>query len=409
MGTVTGATYLDDQGRSCPRDLPPGTWIVPESGFVELSYAYGPSLFPPPSTAADGMWRYRDLLPLDAGPIRFPLPVGGTPLLTLPGLRSHSGLRHLRVKAETRSPSGSNKDRGTALVLEHAMRAGVHTVTAASTGNVAVSLAVGAAASGIRAVIFVPANVSPGKLRLMLATGATVLKVTRGYDEAFRLSRLAARHLGWADRNTGSNPLTVEAKKTVAFEIWEQLGRRVPDVIVIPVGDGTTLTAIWKGFREIDACLHLPHFPRLIGVQAEGCHPLECAFWGRDDDGRHETIAEGIRVTRPVNGMTALRDIRASGGAVVSVSDQSILEAIQVLSSRAGILSEPAAAAAYAALPICLERGLMSSDEHVVTLATGSGMKTPEYLGSVGEVMTIDQDPDTALRLLADRETRISI
>ena len=163
----------------------------------------------------------------------------------------NTGVADLWLKDETRSPTGSNKDRATALVLEDAMRRDITTVTAASTGNVAVSLAVGAAAAGIKAVIFVPAAVKEGKLRLMLLAGATVFRVKEGYEAAFELSRAAARAFGWLDRNTGTNPWTVEAKKTVAFEIWEQLDRACTGCRGVPVGDGTTLSAIAKGFREL--------------------------------------------------------------------------------------------------------------------------------------------------------------
>jgi threonine synthase len=147
------------------------------------------------------------------------------------------------IKDETRSPSASNKDRATALVIEDGLRRGVGTITTASTGNAAVSTAFGAAAAGIRAVIFVSSDCQPEKLALMAQAGAWVFQVREGYAAAVDLSRAAARTFGWLDRNTGVNPFTIEAKKTVAFEVWEQLGRRIPDVMIVPVGDGPTLVA----------------------------------------------------------------------------------------------------------------------------------------------------------------------
>src|SRR5581483_10638565 len=254
--------------------------------------------------AEQGMWRYRDALPLDPGPIRYPLDVGGTPLTAPPALRSALGLPHLYLKDETRSPSGSNKDRATAIVLELAMRSGARVVTAASIGNVAVSLAVGAAAAGLRAVIFVPSEVDEGKLRLMLAADATVFRVRDGYEAAFSLSQRAAAELGWIDRNTGVNPATVAAKMTVALEVFDQLEGRMPDAVMAPVGDGVTLVALAHGFRRLVELGRCDRVPRLIGVQAEGAQPAVRAFatgaWA--EPAPAETVADGIRVAAPVFG-----------------------------------------------------------------------------------------------------------
>lgn len=396
MGTPIGATVVTEEG------IRPVSNVAAEldhpSGLVELEYAYSSHLVPALLTGPHGMWRWRDLLPLDDGPIHYPLPVGGTPLLELPGIRRLTGLPALYLKTETRSPTGSNKDRATALVLEYALRKNVTTVTAASTGNVAVSLSIGAAASGKRAVIFVPADVHEGKLRLMRACGATVFRVKGGYKDAFKLSRACARAYGWLDRNTGANPVTLEAKKTVALEVWEQMGRESPDVVVVPVGDGTTLSAIAKGFRELIACGVSSRAPRLLGVQADGCQPLKRIWAGEEPLEAVGTIADGINVSHPINGITAVRDVRASGGAFVTVSDEQIRAAIRTLSQRGGVLAEPAAAAGFAALEPALRAGYLKPDERIVVLITGSGMKTLHYLepgGSEylveGEVREVEQ------------------
>jgi threonine synthase len=404
MGTVVSANRIGDDGVSLqPADLP-AMLNDPNTGLIELAYAYGPHLLPAETPSNDGLWRYRDLLPIDPGPIRYPLAVGGTPLVGPPRLRHDSGLADLWLKDETRSPTGSNKDRATALVLEGAMRGGISTVTAASTGNVAVSLAVGAAAAGIEAVIFVPAQVHEGKLRLMLLAGATVFRVEEGYEAAFELSRAAARAFGWLDRNTGTNPWTVEAKKTVAFEIWEGLGRTLPDVVVVPVGDGTTLSAMAKGFRELMACGATDRMPRILGVQAEGCQPLKRAWEGLEAlPLPAETIADGIAVVEGINAVTALRDVRGSGGAFAVVSDRQILDAIQTLGSRAGIIAEPAAAAGYAVLDGALRTGLVRPSERVVVLITGTGLKTPQYLTPCSSAVSIRSDLDQVANALEQR------
>ncbi len=379
MGTVVAASLIDRVGEEHSFPDLAAALLGRDDGLIELHYAYAPDLIPE-TESGEGMWRWRALLPLADEPITYPLTVGGTPLLASPGLRAVSGLPHLWLKDETRSPTGSNKDRATALVLEWALRHGMRTVTAASTGNVAVSLAVGAAAAAMRALIFVPATVNPDKLRLMLLAGATVFAVEEGYEAAFRLSRQAARVYGWCDRNTGVNPLTLEAKKTVAFEIWEQLERTVPDAVMAPVGDGATLSAMFKGFAELVACGVAERVPRIIGVQAEGCQPLKRAWEGRPPQLDRGTIADGIAVTTPSNAATAVRDVRHTGGGFVAVSDDAILNAIRTLAAHSGILAEPAAAASYAGLKPALETGLIERGERVVVHITGSGLKTPRYL-----------------------------
>jgi threonine synthase len=388
MGSVTGASVVRGLGFT---EVLPG-WPLADrpEGQVELRYDYAPGLVPE-GPMEGGMWRYRALLPLDDGPVRYPLAVGGTPLVASPGLRRASGLARLYLKDETRGPSGSNKDRATALVLEQALRTGVGTVSCASTGNVAASLALGAAAAGLRAVVFVPADVDAAKLRLMRAAGARVLLVAEGYEAAFRLSIAAARRFGWLDRNTGVNPVTLEGKKTVAFEIWEQLGRRAPDAVLAPVGDGPTLSALAKGFRELVLCGVLRRMPRIIGVQAEGCQPLKRAFERGEalEPVVPRTIADGIAVGDPVSAPAVLRDVRETGGAFVAVADEELEGAISTLARSGGLVAEPAGAAAFAGLAEARRRDLLDPDECVVALVTGSGLKTPQFLRASSPVQTV--------------------
>lgn len=382
MGRVTAATVLRENGTVERYDDVDQALSTGAEGRVELQYAFGPQLIPSTHLSEDGMWRYRDLLPVGGEGVLYPLAVGGTPLVSPLRLREALGVPNLWLKDETRTPTGSNKDRATALVLDHAMRDEIRAVSCASTGNVAVSLAVGAAAAGMKATIFVPAEVSEAKLRLMLLAGATVLKVREGYEAAFELSREAARAFGWYDRNTGVNPFTLEAKKTVAFEIWEQLGRRVPDAVLVPVGDGPTLSAMAKGFRELRACGVSDRLPRMVAVQAEGCQPLKKA-WDTGEPVRSmqpETIADGIAVGAPVSAALVLRDVRESGGGFVAVSDEAMLAAIRTLAAAGGILAEPAGAAGLAGLQSALAAGLVGRDETIVAHVTGTGLKGHQYL-----------------------------
>ncbi|HEX6989958.1 MAG TPA: pyridoxal-phosphate dependent enzyme, partial [Bacillota bacterium] len=334
--------------------------------------------------AAEGMWRWLSRLPVKP-PITYPLPVGGTPLIAPPGLRGDLGL-DLWLKDETRGPTASNKDRATALVLQQALAQGMETVSCASTGNVAVSLSVGAAAAGLRAVIFVPPAIDGHKLALMRLAGATVVKVREGYAAAFELSRRAAEAFGWCDRNTGINPLTVEAKKTVAFEVWEQLGCTMPDVVVAPVGDGVTLAALGRGFGELVAGSGPgSRVPRLIGVQAAGADPVRRAWAAGADQIEPvdaDTIADGIAVGAPIFGAQALAAVRRSGGGFVAVSDDDLLAAMRRLASRAGLLAEPAGAAALAGVAPALAEGLIEPGERVVALVTGSALKSPSFVAA---------------------------
>ncbi|MCW2695354.1 MAG: Pyridoxal-5-phosphate-dependent protein beta subunit [Modestobacter sp.] len=377
MGTVTGS--------------------VDRAGAEWLQYAYGPALFPPEATGSATLWRYRDLLPVPDGPVRYPVPVGGTPLLAVPALRSALAAPRLWVKDETRNPTASNKDRATAVVIEDGLRRGIGTITTASTGNAAVATAFGAAAAGLRAVIFVSTGCRPGKTALMTQAGAWVFQVHAGYAAAVELSRAAAREFGWLDRNTGANPLTVEAKKTVAFEVWEQLGRRLPDLLVVPVGDGPTLVALDKGFAELEHCGLTERRPRLIGVQSAHCQPLVREWAGQpatpDQLDPSGTAADGIAVLRPATGPAVLEAVRRGGGGMVAVSEDGLRHAALALARRAGVSAEPAGAATLAGWQAAVDQGLADRSECAVLLVTGreKAAGTPVDPSRVAVVETLDQ------------------
>lgn len=370
-------------------------------GDTTFEYPYHPGLIP----AAGGplsMWRYQTLLPRPEVPVRYPLAVGGTPLRVAPA-RLRVASAPLWLKDETVGPSASNKDRATALVIDAALAAGADTVTTSSTGNAAISTAVGAAAAGLRAVIFVPATCHPGKVEAMCRAGALVFKVVEGYRAAFDLSRAAAARFGWADRNTGVNPVTIEAKKTVAFEIWEQLDRRAPDVVVVPVGDGATLVGMAKGFRELRTCGVIDGLPRLIGVQSDRCAPLAAAWRGEASAPARpeETVADGIAVAEPSVGDWALEEVHTANGSFVTVSDEHMLEAVDLLDS-AGVAAEPAGAAALAGYRRAATTGLVTANERVVALVTGAGLSLEAGPGSpAGRQWTISADLDTVRHVMA--------
>lgn len=308
-----------------------------------------------------------------------PLRVGGTPLLPVPGLRRLLAMPHLWVKDDTRNPSGSTKDRASLLVVAKAVEYGFGTVATASTGNAASALAAVAAAAGVRAVVFVPASAPPAKLVQMASYGARVVPVDGTYDQAFELSLAACERFAWYNRNTAYNPFTIEGKKTAAIEIAADLAPDGPQVVIVPAGDGVIVAGIAKGFADLVRCRLLKRAPRLIVVQPEGSPALARAL--RDGSpsvtpvADPASVADSLVVATPRNAVMALARVRASRGAGVLASDRAILDAVATLARTTGVFAEPAAAASLAGLLSALDEGLVTRDERVVLLVTGTGLK----------------------------------
>jgi threonine synthase len=351
------------------------------------------------------MWRYRPLLPVDPDADVPPLRVGWTPLYPAPRLAADLGLRHVWVKDEGVQPTGSLKDRASAVAVTKARERGAQVVTTASTGNAAAALAGVAASVGQPAVIFVPATAPEAKVAQLLAYGATVLLVEGSYDDAFDLCLRAGERFGWYVRNTGYNPYMSEGKKTAAFEVVEQLGWEAPDAVVVGVGDGCIIGGLHKGFRDLLALGWIGRMPRLLGAQAAGSDFLWQA-WERGEDVltkppvAAETLADSINVGLPRDRLKAMRAVRDSGGAFVRVRDEAILAAIPALGRGCGVFVEPAAAAAYAGLVAAVEQGLVGGDDRVVVLATGSGLKDVPAARRATEVAGV-----TAVRVAPDLDS----
>jgi threonine synthase len=375
-----------------------------DEGILDVTYDYDRirRTFPPERLAADGtrsMWRYLDLLPVDRGMVRSLTAgtvlesVGWTPLYPAPRLAQPLGLRRVWVKDDGRQPTASFKDRASAIAVVKARELGYEVITTASTGNAAAALSGLCAAVQQPNVIFVPKTAPEAKVAQLLVYGSTVLLVDGTYDQAFELCLEAARAFGWYNRNTAYNPYMSEGKKTAVYEICEQLALldpqstegssppfRTPDVITIPVGDGCIIGAIHKGLRDLLALGWIDRLPRLIGVQAAGSAPLVDA-WERGLEGwemepvEAHSVADSIVAGLPRDRIKALRAARETGGAYVRVEDEAILDAIPALARGCGVFAEPAAAAAYAGLVEAIEQGYVDSDEEVVVLVTGSGLK----------------------------------
>jgi threonine synthase len=334
------------------------------------------------------MWRYRSVLPT-AQEFAPHLHTGGSPLYKL----KHAGRGRVFIKDDSRNPSGSLKDRASALAVALAAGMGVKTIAAASTGNAAAALACMSAGSGIRCVIFAPTSASREKLAQIRAYGAQVIEVEGGYDEAFAACHAACKENGWYNRSTGINSYMSEGKKTVAFEICEQMQWRVPDRVFVPVGNGCIVGAVYKGFHELMLMGCTDRMPKIMGVQAMGSDFMYRAW--KSGTGPHatkalpaSTSASSISVALPRDRIKALRAIDASGGEFINVTDGQIFEAVVELARSGGVFAEPGAAAAFAGVR---KWGALNDDETAVVLITGSGLKDISGLLNSGVLAQAEQ------------------
>ena len=341
------------------------------------------------------MWRYRELLPVEADTPAPPLRVGWSPLYETPRLAEKLGIAKLWVKDDGLNPTASLKDRASSMAVAKAYEAGAKIIACSSTGNAASSLAGNAAAAGMQTYIFVPSRAPKGKVAQLMTFGATVISVEGSYEETFELSKAAIEKWGWYNRNAAINPYLSEGKKTVSLEIAEQLGWKMPDYLAISVGDGCTIAGVWKGFRDLYEIGFIDKLPRLISAQAEGCHPLNRAIeenkpWRPMEE---NTLADSIAVGVPRNADKALMAIRESNGLVVNVTDEEIMAASMLLGTRCGVFGEPAGVTGTAGLKKLCEQGKLPKDASVVSVVTGNGLKdVANAIRFCGEPITIPSD-----------------
>jgi len=337
------------------------------------------------------MRRWLEFLPIEAPALidRVTLGESATPLLELPALGRAVGLKRLYVKNDAVMPTGSLKDRSMPLAVLKALEFGQETVCIVSSGNAAASLAAYSARAGIRAVVFVTTSAPAAKLVQTVIHGARVLVIDGDYSEVDGLFRRAREEFGWCDCNGLVNPFRLEGKRLYAHEICEQLGWRVPDVIVTPVASGNGVIAIEKGFRELRAMGWIETIPRLVAVQPAPAAPIVAAFRANSAEvGRVRpapTIAGAIAVSAPgAGGTKALQALRAMNGVAVAVTDEETLAAQRLLAATAGIFGEPGGVVSVAAAQKLARDGTVRSEESVVCLVTGHGLKSiPEIMPSV--------------------------
>ena len=374
----------------CGKEYAPDAieYICPDhgnEGIVDVCYDYDliKTRISKKSLAASNdysIWRYKPLLPVLPDAEVPPLSIGWTPLYKAPRLAETLQLKHLWVKDDGRLPTGSFKDRASAVAVVKAQEKRAEIITTASTGNAAAALSGICASVGQPNVIFVPESAPPAKIAQLLVYNSTVMLIKGSYDEAFELCLEAAAEYGWYNRNTGYNPYMTEGKKTAAYEICEQLDWNAPDAIFVSVGDGCIIGGLHKGFKDLLALGWIDHMPRLIGVQAQGSNYMFEA-WKNNEDILTKapvsgiTVADSISAGLPRDRIKALAAVNETNGAYVCVSDDDILNAIPALARGVGVFAEPAGAAAYAGLVKAVADGLVQADERIVVLNTGNGLK----------------------------------
>lgn len=382
MSTTADHGFLicRDSGERYPLDAP--IWRSPATGgLLDLHW---PAAFPideirrrPPT-----LWRYREALPVpdDADIVSLGEPI--TPLLphTLPTARG--GERSLLLKLDSLHASGSYKDRGSAVLISHCKRLRLPRVVEDSSGNAGASIAMYCARAGIPCDIYVPQSASPGKLVQVRAAGANLVRVPGSREDTARAAWDAAREIYYASHCW--NPFFFHGTKTFAYEVCEQLGWKPPGSVIIPTGNGTLLIGAWIGFRDLLDAGVIDRIPRLIAVQTEACAPLARAW--RTEAGETPaptpTIAEGIAIAQPIRSAQCLEAVRASGGTIVTVSEQQITAALGA-ATRAGLFIEPTSATALAA---AAQLGHDIAPEPVVVAITGHGLKAP---GTIADALGV--------------------
>jgi threonine synthase len=326
------------------------------------------------------MWRYKPVMPVTPDAEVPPLTVGCTPMYDAKPLAADLGIARVWVKDEGRQPTASLKDRASAMAVVKAREVGAEVVTTASTGNAAAALSGISASIGQKNVIFVPKSAPEAKIAQLLTYGSTVALVNGNYGDAFELCMLAAAEYGWYNRNTGYNPYMTEGKKTAGWEILEDLEWNPPDAIFVSVGDGSIIGGVHKAMKDALALGWIQKSPRIYGIQSAGSDYMVQAFESGEDvltkaPISADTIADSISADLPRDRIKAMRAVTETDGAYVRVSDDEILAAMPLLARGSGVFAEPAGATAYAGLITAVATGLVRSDEEIVVLSTGSGLK----------------------------------
>ncbi len=385
MGFVKGLKC-----RECTREYPIEPIYVCEFCFGPLEVVYDYDGIKKVLTKKkiesrpQNLWRYKELLPIDKEPTSG-LYSGFTPLVKADKLARHLGLKELYVKDDTVThPTLSFKDRVVAIALSKAREFGFDTVACASTGNLAHSVSAHGAAGGFKRYIFIPATLERSKIIASLAYEPNLIAVDGNYDDVNRLCSEVANKYNWAFVNINIRPFYAEGSKTQGYEIVEQLGWRVPDVVVVPCASGSLMTKIWKSFKEMKQLGLIEEIhTKIFAAQATGCSPIVKAIKDGVDvikPVKPDTIAKSLAIGNPADGFYATQIIKESGGFGADVSDDEIVEAIKLLAATEGIFSETAGGVTLASAIKLIDSGRIAKDDVTVLSITGNGLKTKEAI-----------------------------
>jgi threonine synthase len=381
--------------RECGREYPLSATHVCEFDFGPLEVVYDYDRIKKSMTREalqsrpKSMWRYRELLPIEDKPT-VGQQVGFTPLVKADRLARRLGIRELWIKNDTVNyPSLSFKDRVVSVALSRARELGFDTVACASTGNLANSVAANAASAGLKAYVFIPSDLEQGKILNSLIYGANVVGIKGHYDEVNRLCAEIAGKFGWAFVNVNMRPYYAEGSKSLAYEITEQLGWRIPQHTVVPMASGSLLTKIYKGYQElIKLGLADEAETHVHGAQATGCSPISTAQKAGLDffkPVKPNTIAKSLAIGTPADGFYALKTMKETTGAAEDVTDDEIREAIRLLAETEGIFTETAGGVTVGVAKKLIASGKIPHNDSAVLCITGNGLKTLDAVnGHVG-------------------------
>lgn len=346
------------------------------------------------------MWRYKEFLPVVDESKIVSIGEGGTPLIRSEKLAEELGLKFLYLKLDCCNPTGSFKDRGASAAISRALELGVKTIVGYSTGNAGVAQAAYAARAGLESVIFVHKTASLGKLVQAMLHGSLVVRVDGTFEDAANLAKQCSKEFGWMFNGGVVNPARHHGKKTIAYEICEQLSWNVPDMYIQSVGVGTASIGAYKGFKEFYDLGWINEIPRIVCVQAEGCAPMVDAFKNNREEvvpvKDPKTVASAIAVGNPAGWPLLRKAVLETNGIVDSVSDDEILKAEKLLAKLEGIFAEPAAAAPIALLKNLRENGEIDKDTRVVCMISGHGLKAlktaTELVGEIPQISPVFEE-----------------
>ena len=391
--TTCSARYEQDEVvYLCPKCEQDNSPDLPPRGVLKTLYHYGKIKH---LAKQDRLFdklkekEFRELLPINSERSLSWLKVGKTPLYEMKSFTFPFATTAFQIflKDDSQNPTFSFKDRASEVVCAVAKEKGFDTIVAASTGNAGSSLAGICAAQNLKAVIFVPASAPKAKLTQICMYGAKIIPVDGTYDDAFELSIEATKKFGWYNRNTAYNPFTIEGKKIVSFELFQQMKHELPDRIFVPVGDGCIISGVYKGFEDLLKLGLIEKIPTIVAVQSEKSDNIvrnlnSDKFISKPS----ATIADSIVVDLPRNFWMTKKFIEEYNGEAITISDDEILSASRILSKNTGIFTEPAAAAAFAGLIKYSELNKIAENSKNVVLLTGSGLKDLDSVQSLIEI-----------------------